>query len=166
MAKVSWPIQATELIIQRSTVFANIRRAQEETLLQNSLFLANTLDELEYTTCRTIRTILDSTFNKKVTLTIGHLVFPTTFPYQSRLQLPHKSEESNSASLAVKNLFLKLISNTGNSKLDPLADDIFQDALKGSLTTFNPSEFNHHHIESATKNSRHGRLKNNKRTKG
>lgn len=134
-------------------------------LLQNKQILAHTLDEPEYKTSGTIRIIQDPTFNQKVALTIGHLVFPTTFPYQSRLQLPHESEEGYNASLAVKNLFLKLISNTGNSKLDPLAYGIFQEALKGSLTTFNPSEFNHHHMESATKNSRHGRLKNNKRSK-
>jgi hypothetical protein len=49
-------------------------------LLQNRQILAHTLDELEYTTSGTIRTILDSTFNQKVALTLGRLVFPTTFP--------------------------------------------------------------------------------------
>jgi len=165
MTKTSWLIHAAGLITQHSSAFANIRRAEEETLLKNGSILANTLDELEYATSGTIRTILDSTFNEKATLTIGNLVFPTTFPYQTRLQPPHETEGYCTASLAVKNLFLQLISNSANSKLDPLADDVFQDALKGSLTTFNPSEFNHQHMESATKNSRHDRLKNNKRTK-
>jgi hypothetical protein len=56
---------ATELITQRSSAFANIRRVEEEAVPKNGSILADMLDELEYTTTGTIRTIPDSTFNKK-----------------------------------------------------------------------------------------------------
>jgi hypothetical protein len=58
-------VSATELTTQRSSAFANIRRAEEEAVLKNGIILTNTLDELEYTTSGTIRTIPDSAFNTK-----------------------------------------------------------------------------------------------------
>jgi hypothetical protein len=56
---------ATELFTQRSSAFANIRRAEEEAVPKNRNILTDVLNELEYKTSGTIRTTADSTFNKK-----------------------------------------------------------------------------------------------------